>query len=168
MESRPRLFGKIFNGKEVIDLKEIIVSGPKIKIPLQIYEASLDLIQKAPNLLEGFHIKHNKNPEVRTPIIGKHGIKERFISDKKSAEVDLNGRWQLSLTDEKNQVTPGIGVFEQKGDYFTGSVLTPTGDYRYLEGFVSGNNFEAASFDGIFNYLFKERSPRKEKFKRLF
>jgi hypothetical protein len=34
-------------------------------------------------------------------------------------------------------------------------VLTKTGDYRYFEGHISGNTFEAASFDGIYNYLLK-------------
>lgn len=158
-----RLIGKIFNGKEVIQINQIIVAGPRVKIPLQIYESSLDLQIKGPNLLEGFHIRHNKTPEIKTPIIAKHGLSERFTNAKKPAEIDLNGRWQLSLTNEKGVASSGIGIFEQKDNYFTGSILTPTGDYRYMEGFISGKDFEAASFDGVFNYLFKGKINKKGK-----
>ncbi len=161
--NKKRLIGKIFNGKEVIVLNEIIVAGKKIKIPLQMYESSLLLTIEKPGYLVGHHVRHNKKPEILTPITGTHGMKERFPGVKSPAEIDLGGRWKMSLRDEHNQESLGIGLFEQKGDYFTGSILTPTGDYRYLEGFVSGRIFEAASFDGVFNYLIKGKITKNGK-----
>jgi len=41
-----------------------------------------------------------------------------------------------------------VGVFEQKGSRVTGTVLTVTGDYRYLDGQVTGNEFRLSSFSG--------------------
>jgi thiol-disulfide isomerase/thioredoxin len=59
------------------------------------------------------------------------------------------------LIDEENKKETGVILFEQKGNNLNGSILTPTGDYRYFGGYVSASDFEAASFDGVFNYLIK-------------
>ena len=148
--------GTLKNGKESISLTDIKVSGNKITIPLQTYEMSLEMSIPKSDLMEGYLIRHNKNPIVKTPAIAIHGEKERFPEDKSSPKVDLSGKWSVKLTDQDpDKEYKGIIVFEQKGNNLSGSILTPTGDYRYMEGFVSGNEFEAASFDGVYNYLVK-------------
>jgi len=147
--------GVLHNGKEAINLKDITFVKGEISIPLQNYELSLQLTPKDKDTLVGNLVRHNKNPIVKTPVIGVHGIKERFTALKEAPTVDITGKWALEMKDEKDQTTPGIGIFAQKDGRFTGSILTQTGDYRYLEGYVSANNFEAASFDGVYNYVFK-------------
>ena len=42
----------------------------------------------------------------------------------------------------------------QQGDKLKGSFLTPSGDYRYLEGIVSGDSLYLSAFDGSHVYLF--------------
>ncbi len=152
---KKRLEGTLFNGKESIPLKDIVYVRDSLFIPIQTYEITLELKQENPNLLRGELIRHNKNPKVKTPVVGKFGEKERFPGDKDKANINLSGKWMLTLNDESGTSTQGVGVFEQKDNYFTGSILTPTGDYRYCEGFISGNEFECASFDGVYNYLLK-------------
>lgn len=51
-------------------------------------------------------------------------------------------------------VTDAIGEFQQHGSHLTGSFLTATGDYRYLEGVVSGDSLKLSAFDGDHAYLF--------------
>lgn len=147
--------GILKNGKEEIKLSDIEVSKDRIKIPLQAYEMSLQMNPPKDGTMNGYLIRHNKNPEVKTPVIAVHGEKERFPEEKSAPKIDLTGRWAVTMLDEQDKKETGVVVFEQKGNDLTGSILTPTGDYRYLEGFVSGNEFEAASFDGVYNYLFK-------------
>jgi thiol-disulfide isomerase/thioredoxin len=149
------LVGVLHNGKESINLNNITLTEGEISIPLQNYELSLQLTPKDKETLVGNLVRHNKNPIVKTPVIGVHGIKERFTALKNAPTIDINGKWALVMKDEKDQSSPGIGIFTQKDGRFTGSILTQTGDYRYLEGYVSENNFEAASFDGVYNYVFK-------------
>lgn len=149
------LVGVLHNGKESINLNSITLTEGEISIPLQNYELSLQLTPKDKETLVGNLIRHNKNPIVKTPVIGVHGIKERFTALKNAPTIDITGKWSLVMKDEKDQSSPGIGIFTQKDGRFTGSILTQTGDYRYLEGYVSENNFEAASFDGVYNYVFK-------------
>ncbi|MGE3608709.1 MAG: peroxiredoxin family protein [Bacteriovoracaceae bacterium] len=150
-----KLAGKLYNGKETIPLTDVVYTRKSLRIPLQNYEIVLELQEQSPELLTGYLIKQNKSPQLKYPIKGVQGINERFPEEKSPAKIDLNGRWELKLTDSDNVTTPGIGLFQQKGNYVTGTIMTMTGDYRYLEGFVSGNEFKLASFDGVFNFLLK-------------
>ncbi|HEX8609274.1 MAG TPA: TlpA disulfide reductase family protein, partial [Pedobacter sp.] len=43
----------------------------------------------------------------------------------------------------------------QKGNTLSGSVLTPTGDYRYMSGVVDGDSLKLSTFDGVHALLFK-------------
>lgn len=148
--------GTLKNGKETIKLTDFKVSSKIIKIPLQTYEMGLEMNPPKDGVMEGFLIRYNKNPVVKTPVLAIHGETERFPEDKSKPKIDLSGKWSVTLNDEDmDKDYKGVLIFEQKGNDLHGSLLTPTGDYRYMEGFVSGNEFEAASFDGVYNYFVK-------------
>ena len=150
--NKDQVSAKLHNGKETISLNQITMTQNSISIPLDTYEVSLELKFEGAEKLSGNLVRHNKVPKKETPVEGTFGVNERFTEVKEKPSIDLNGSWAVTLDDEGKK-TQGIIVFEQKGNILHGSILTPTGDYRYLEGFVSGNHFRAASFDGIYNYL---------------
>ena len=147
--------GTLLNGKEKIKLSGIKIKDKNVSIPIQTYEVSLEMEQPKEGKMIGLLIRHNKNPKVETPVRAIFKETERFPEEKSKPLIDLNGRWSVILTDEGDKKDTGVIVFEQQGNYLSGSILTPTGDYRYMEGFVSGREFEAASFDGVYNYLVK-------------
>jgi hypothetical protein len=151
-----RLTGILQNGPETITLEDISINDNKISIPLQSYEMSLELIQQNSKTLAGHLVRHNKNPIIKIPVIGQYGPISRYeVKNKLTPTISLTGKWSLEVTDEKEVKTPAIGKFTQDGKKVIGTILAPTGDYRYLEGFVSENKFEMASFDGVFNYVFR-------------
>lgn len=152
-ENKKGLTGTLENGKESIKLTDIQVAGKNITIPLQMYEMTLELQIVDKGVMDGFLVRHNKDPKVKTPVVGKAGVAERFAKQKEAPQIDLNGRWSVVLSHDNNTKETGVLLFEQKGSTLNGSILTPTGDYRYIAGQVYGNKFEAASFDGIYNYL---------------
>ncbi len=145
----------LYNGKEKIDLKDIIYAGNKLSIPLQLYEASLDLTVDSPDSISGVWTRHNKRPKQTITVNGKHGINERFLGEKKLSTINLSGKWSMTLTETDGKSEAAIGIFNQNGNYVSGSILTPTGDYRFIEGFVSANQIEMATFDGVYNFLIK-------------
>ncbi len=149
--------GVLKNGKEEIPLPDILVQDGGIEIPLQAYEISLQLQPPKDGKMTGFLVRHNKDPKVRIPVVATQGATKRFPGDRTKPTIDLNGRWAVSMVDDQNKKEAGVIVFEQTGPDLHGSILTPTGDYRYFEGYVSGAVFEAASFDGVYNYLLKGR-----------
>lgn len=154
-KNKKGFIGTLQNGKETIQLNDISIDQNKISIPLQMYEMSLEMNLPNKGMMDGALVRHNKNPKVETPVIAVHGVRERFPGKKNPPTIDLTGRWAITLTDDQDKAESGILVFEQTGHTLHGSILTTTGDYRYIEGYVSGSDFEAASFDGVYNYLVK-------------
>jgi thiol-disulfide isomerase/thioredoxin len=154
-QSQDKLQGQLFNGKETIPLNDIVHRGNSISIPLDPYEISLELRKESASKLTGHLVKHSKSPKVQIPVSGKFGQGERFPGPKKTPVIQLTGNWAVKLVHTANHKEPGVIVFKQVGNKLTGSILTTAGDYRYLEGYVSGNEFQAASFDGVYNYLLK-------------
>jgi thiol-disulfide isomerase/thioredoxin len=145
-------YATLLNGEETISLPKIIVQKNTLSIPLQIFEATLDL-QLQNQQMTGELVRHNKKPKQTFPVSATYGISERFPGKKQAAATDLSGKWSVSMKDEGGKSTPGIVVFKQNQDELSGTILTPTGDYRYFQGYVSGHEFKAASFDGGYNYI---------------
>lgn len=150
-----QIVGNLKNGKETIRLENIKVTKENVLIPLQNYEMTLELSLPDQGRMTGWLLRENKNPIIKIPVAAVYNEKERFPVEKKKPTIDLNGRWSVEIVDEEGKKEPGVIIFEQKKNMLTGSLLTPTGDFRYMEGYVSGENFEAASFDGVYNYLLK-------------
>ena len=150
-----RVEAVLYNGLEKIELKDIMYNGNRLTIPLQLYEATLDLNIENPESISGFWTRHNKNPKQLIPVSGKFGINERFPGEKKPSTFNLSGKWSMTMTDSESKSTPAVGIFDQKGNHVTGSILTTTGDYRFIEGYVSDETIEMATFDGSYNFIIK-------------
>ena len=67
----------------------------------------------------------------------------------------LTGRYQIDFSSSED---PAVGIFEQNEEgIVNGTILTTTGDYRYLAGRVNGDQFQLSVFDGAHAFLFKAR-----------
>ncbi len=93
------------------------------------------------------------------PFLARQGQDWRFTALRKPPLLDLSGKWActfgLESTDEEEVPYPAIGEFRQEGNRLTGTFMTETGDYRYLEGTVQADKFYLSCFDGAHAYLFK-------------
>lgn len=157
-----KLTGTLRNGKESIPLPDIHVKKDSIKIPLQLFENGLELKMVTREEAKGEFVRYNKNPEVRIPLEGKAGEKERYKGKWQKPAQDLSGEWAVTLKEEDNKEYKGVVLLQQKGHKLNGTIMSPTGDYRYFEGYVDGELFEAASFDGVMNYVFKGRVEKDQ------
>lgn len=150
-----KLVGTLLNGKESIPLRDIHVKKNKIQIPLQHYENGLELEVKTRDLVLGDFVKYNKKPEFRIPVEGKRGPRERYSGKWLRPVRSLDGEWAVTLEEDDGKKSEGVLIFQQKGQRINGTVMSTTGDFRYFEGYVNGKFFEAASFDGVYNYAIK-------------
>ncbi|MBK5269969.1 MAG: TlpA family protein disulfide reductase, partial [Bacteroidia bacterium] len=66
---------------------------------------------------------------------------------------NISGRWAAAFTNNK-VIKKSVAEFVQKGDHVTGTFLTTTGDYRFLEGVVRNDSLQLSTFDGVNAYLF--------------
>ena len=56
---------------------------------------------------------------------------------------------------DEGETSQAILLLEQSHDRVTGSVMTPTGDHRFLEGQVRGDELQLSTFAGGLAYLYK-------------
>ena len=78
----------------------------------------------------------------------------RFGHSLNSATSNVQGRWKVRFSQNKNPYD-AVGVFEQFENEVTGTFLTETGDYRFLQGNVIADSLFLSCFDGAHAFLFK-------------
>lgn len=78
----------------------------------------------------------------------------RFYPTPVPASLDVSGRWQAEFL-AFGQTIPAVGEFVQEGSRVTGTFLTPTGDYRFLEGEVRDRELYLSTFAGGHVFLFR-------------
>jgi len=69
----------------------------------------------------------------------------------------VNGAWAVEFQDEDGSEA-ARGKFHQQGNRVTGTFLTPTGDYRFLEGSYEEGLLRLSTFDGAHAFLFHARA----------
>ena len=142
---------QIFNAEEVIDVDEIEYRNDSIFIKAPVFEGYIAATFEGDNL-KGSFIKESLERVV--PFKAEYGNTNRFpYAEKPSRSVA--GNWEVvfskGIADDEYIAK---GIFEQEGNKVSGTFRTTTGDYRYLEGVISGDDMELSTFDGAHAFLF--------------
>ncbi len=99
--------------------------------------------------------------ESTLPFNARLGDPRRFLIDiakgPESPVADVSGVWAVELRDDDG-VEAARGELVQTGNHVTGTFLTPTGDYRYLEGTYRLGHLRLSTFDGAHAFLFDARA----------
>lgn len=141
------------NAGEELLLDEVTMMGDSVNMVLHVFDAQLRAAVEG-NTLNGFFTL-NYNPGYKVPFTATLGEAYRFKpTDTTANATNFSGKYQVVFVNETD-TTQAIGVFNQTGNYATGSFLTSTGDYRYLEGGVFNDTLFLSTFDGNHAYLFK-------------
>ncbi len=147
------------NGNERLPMDPATVQGDSLRIPMALFDS--ELIAKIDgNTLRGVWRRRRAGQQYQTlPFEAKPGYNYRFVADNKATATNLTGKWATDFGSKTGRVDTvnAVGVFEQKGNRLVGTFLTPTGDYRYLDGNVVGDSLFLSCFDGSHVYLFKAK-----------
>jgi peroxiredoxin len=143
------------NGAERTHVSNVRVADGELRAIFPGYENSLRA-RISRNGLDGSVtlIKAGGKEQV-IPFRATLGETWRFHKDASSDNADVAGRWETILTSDEGKATKAIAIFEQQHDRVTGTMLTPTGDHRYLEGQVHGDDVQLSTFAGGLAYLYK-------------
>lgn len=148
----------LINGDEKLNLDAIKIENDSIFFTMHIFDADIKA-KITGNNLEGVYIK-NYIDDYKLPFKATFGKNNR--TDNAQSNSKFNGKWDMTFTGENGEISKGIGIFKKENNKLTGTILTPTGDYRYLDGFTNGTNFTLFSFDGNHAFIF-EASLNDEK-----
>ncbi|GAB2540624.1 peroxiredoxin family protein [Rufibacter soli] len=143
----------LINGDEKILIDEISYAQDSVRLQMHIFDAAL-IAKVDGNKLTGRWERKDVAEPYSLPFSAEHGKTSRFSENPAKPALNVNGKWEVNFTEEDGQTYPSIGEFVQKGNALTGTFLTTTGDYRYLQGQVSGNELKLSAFDGAHAYLF--------------
>ena len=113
------------------------------------------------NAIDGEWVVRSKE-NYRIPFIARHGRDYRFTNLRKEPAMDVSGRWDATFEIGTEDEYKGVGEFKQDGNHLTGTFLTETGDYRYLEGTVQANKLYLSCFDGSHAFLFEGKINPKD------
>ena len=145
----------LINGRERLNLGLARVAKGVWTYQLQTYQNYLEFTHISAKSIRGNFVKATVNPPEKVPFSAIPGPIHRFNRPQKKSTISLNGKWSMEMTNSEGKTTQAIALFDQSGDTLNASILTPTGDYRYIDGHVSGEEFVSAAFDGVYNFVFK-------------
>lgn len=152
----------LINAQERLLLDEVrVFSSDSIDITLHVFDASINGKIDGDSI-HGLFIK-NYEKDYKIPFRAMFGQGFRFEKGPASATiVDFGGKYEVTFFNAAD-TTRAVGVFHQRGDSVTGTFLTPTGDYRFLQGNVSDGKLQLSTFDGNHSYLFYATKLEEEK-----
>lgn len=145
----------IRNGDEKIYVDEIKIKGDSIKIKMPIFDTEFKCVIKG-NDLEGVWINNYRKEKNILPFKAIYGETNRFNFVPGKANPYFEGKWEVTFSPRTKDSSKAIGVFHhvEQTDYMTGTFLTETGDYRFLEGMKNGDKMYLSCFDGSHAFLF--------------
>ena len=75
---------------------------------------------------------------------------------------DISGTWNTQFIRPNGSNFQGIGLFKQQGNQVTGTFFTPSGDFRFLQGVVTGDTLKLSGFDGSHAFYFQALVHKNE------
>ena len=152
---------ELHNADETIVVDDIVYNRDKatakdtIRIDFPDFDTYITAIYEE-DIMEGYwHVPYKGAYSI--PFKAYHGQAHRFSTTKVTPVIDLTGRWAVTFEEGTEDEYPAIGEFKQEGNNVTGTFLTETGDYRYLEGTVQGNKVYLSCFDAAHAFLFEAK-----------
>lgn len=147
----------IRNGEESIVLfpEDIQQKGDSLRLNLPVF-GSYFLVKQGENAWSGEYREPSRGTDYRIPFRAMPA-RQRFPRQPADNTdlATLPTRWAVTFSPGTEGAYPAVGVFETNGAVVSGTFLTETGDYRFLEGYRSADSLFLSGFDGAHAFLFQ-------------
>ncbi|AHJ96796.1 TlpA disulfide reductase family protein [Hymenobacter swuensis] len=155
------------NGEERLKLDEISSAGDSTTIRLGVFDAALVVRADGADKLKGTWVKYDGKEPYRVPFAATKGEQQLFSLEGSKAphsSFKIAGNWATTFQDAGGESYQAVGVFQQNKEMVSGTFLTSTGDYRYLDGIVKNDTLRLSTFDGSHAFLFVAKLISSAKF----
>lgn len=142
----------ILNGSEHFKVTAIKTKGDSVFVHMPLFDSEFKL-KHTGGSLTGQWIKHLGTNDAVMQFAATAKVGWRFFEDSGSLQHNVGGRWS-AVFGENPKADTTVGIFKQAGNLVTGTFLTTTGDYRFLQGTVKGDSLYLSCFDGGHAFLF--------------
>jgi thiol-disulfide isomerase/thioredoxin len=154
-ESGPVLY--LVNGEERVRVTDVTVTEGRLTATMPGYENTLTAEIRGGQLTGEVSLLRAGGERQVLPLRAEAGQAWRFFEQPSTDNADVAGRWSVTFSNEKGQQSPGVAELAQSFERVTGTILTPTGDHRFLAGEVQGDELFLSRFDGASAFLYKAR-----------
>jgi len=142
----------LHNAEERLLLDTMTINGNSLFLPMHIFDADIKAVIQDGKLTGAWTKNYADDYSVAFEAV--HGAGHRFNKATNTPTQDFTGSWDITFVHEED-TTQAILLLQQADEKLTGTIMTPTGDYRYLEGQVDGNALSLSTFDGGHAFIFK-------------
>jgi thiol-disulfide isomerase/thioredoxin len=152
---------KIYYGTDRSTAKDTII------IDFPVYDTKIKAIYED-GIMEGEWIV-NYREDYRIPFKAVHGVSKRFdFVPLPQDSLDLSGRYASTFEIGTSDQYPAVAVLKDAGENVSGTFLTETGDYRYLDGMVYKSKLYLSAFDGAHAFLIQGKIDADGKLGGIF
>ncbi|PWT99902.1 MAG: hypothetical protein C5B52_09890 [Bacteroidetes bacterium] len=134
------------NAEEKFPSGKAKIIGDSLFIPLDPFDNELAFSIRG-NSLQGILRKQDGSGSP-IPVEAEKGKKIRFENIAGTVNSNITGTYDITFKSTVGADEKAVGLFIQNGNQLRATFLRVTGDSRYLEGVVSGNEFYLSSFIG--------------------
>ena len=147
----------LVNGAERIRVPDVAVADGRLTATMPGFQNTLTAAIDGDRLEGEVTLVRPGGGQQVLPFAAERGQTWRFFETPSSDNVDVSGRWEVTFTSDAGRETRGVAEFEQSFEQVTGTILTPTGDHRFLAGEARGDEVFLSCFDGARAYLYRLR-----------
>ena len=144
---------EVINADEVITVTEIGRLGDTIFMRMPVFTSEFYFTVRNDSLVGTYYPK-GKSMGNGYEFYGVKGETNRFPWATDAPVGNVGGRWEMVENPGQPDSSVMIGEFTQNEGVVTGSVLSPGGDMRYLQGVLSGSKFMLSGVDGAHTVVF--------------
>jgi len=144
----------IHNAEEKIIVNEISFSGDSVFIQMPVFDSEFRCKRSGDTLFVGNWINHSRKEKKSISFTATFGDEDIFGCPDTENTFPFKGKWKCLFSPNEPDSSFAIGAFKHSGGKATGTFMTETGDYRYLEGCVFGKYMLLYCFDGSHAFMF--------------
>src|SRR5690554_6286208 len=157
----------LINGEDRFDLEGATLNNDTVIIPIVAYDAVIKGTI-TDNQIDGKFIKNYIEDDPGVPFRATYGVDNRFQPVEQPASQQIDGKWNVLFIGEQGDTTHNVGIFKTVNNIVTGSILTLTGDLRYLEGAYTENGVQLSAFSGLSPYYINLNFTSNSSFEGIY
>lgn len=140
------------NADEKIVITDVRLQNDSVIVPLPFFNTEMQLSIESPYILSGVWTNNDKE-DYHIPLNAEEGQNFRYTPV--GSDENVLSKYQAKFELATETEYPAVLLLENNVGKLTGTFLTETGDYRYLEGNIMNGSIYLSTFDGSHAFYFK-------------
>lgn len=133
------------NGEERFESGPVELRGDSLYITSLLFDTELAFKLDGETIQGSFRRQDGSGRAI--PVHAERGVSNRFLATS-TPIYNISGKYDVIFTQADGSTTKSVGLFTQKGHSLQAVFLKTTGDSRFLEGVVNGDQLQLSSFIG--------------------